>query len=86
MREEGSTVKSQKHKNGKSRPQSPRGIMVVCYFLYFWCPYGQEVGNETGEPMNTTKNNSGQMHDKEETKKHSHLMRFVDLIFLHLPW
>jgi hypothetical protein len=27
-----------------------------------------------------------QMHNKEETKKHSHLMRFVDLTFFHLPW
>jgi hypothetical protein len=41
----------------------------------------------TGERTNTKKKTrERQMHNKQEEETQSHLMRFVDLIFLHLPW
>jgi hypothetical protein len=51
-------------------------------------PYGQKVGEEgpasRRKPKKITRER--QMHNKERIKTPRHLMRFVDLIFLHLSW
>jgi hypothetical protein len=54
-------------------------------------PYGQKVGDEgsCGPASRRTPktNNSGTPNAQQRgEEKYSHIMRFVDLNFLHLPW